>query len=335
MKRFASAVGFFSATIVAVALSADFARASPPAPSGCTTVGSTRGLTAGQSFKSCDGRFQLSMQTDGNLVLYMGDRALWATGTKGKGGAVAVMQGDGNLVVYDRRNKALWASGTNGHSGATLAVQNDGNLVVYGPGQHPVWASNTVQPSPSRAPAAPTASPKKLDDSPPELQNGGDNGPQADGPGLPPPPDPSVNDGLPVPPPPPPPPPPSDPLITWYDVKMFLGWLEAWVQRNDPIPHDPPEPQPNDCGGCGREEVVRHMHAMADQWATSAKTPPVAIAAIHRTIDWWAASEAKNPAGITSHVTGGVHHTAVAAMRKMIDGWAASKNETTKGAARP
>ena len=40
------------------------------------------------------------------------------------------MQGDGNLVIYEG-SKALWASHTNGHPGAYFAVQDDGNIVVY------------------------------------------------------------------------------------------------------------------------------------------------------------------------------------------------------------
>ncbi len=118
--------------------------APPPAPSGCGTFQPGQGLTAGKQYDSCDGRYTLAMQTDGNLVLYHnGVGALWATGTNGKSGYNMVMQGDGNFVLYDTKNHPLWASGTNGHGGATLAVQEDGNLVVYAPGGHPLWASGT------------------------------------------------------------------------------------------------------------------------------------------------------------------------------------------------
>jgi hypothetical protein len=117
--------------------------AGPPRPSGCGTIHPGQGLTAGESFGSCDGRFALAMQTDGNLVLYEHGSALWATGTNGRAGYMAIMQGDGNFVLYDRHARALWASGTNGHGGADLAIQDDGNLVVYAPGGHAVWASDT------------------------------------------------------------------------------------------------------------------------------------------------------------------------------------------------
>lgn len=127
--------------------------AAPPNPSGCGTILPGQGLTAGESFSSCDGRFSLAMQTDGNLVLYHnGAGALWATHSDGTDGFAAVMQGDGNFVLYGKHSNALWDSKTPGHGGATLVVQDDGNLVVYAPGGKAIWASNTVVPAPPPPP---------------------------------------------------------------------------------------------------------------------------------------------------------------------------------------
>jgi GH25 family lysozyme M1 (1,4-beta-N-acetylmuramidase) len=127
--------------------------AKPSAPSGCGAIEPGQGLVNGQSYASCDGRFALAMQTDGNLVLYDDGVALWDTGTNGTDGEVAVMQGDGNFVLYGKTSDALWASGTSGHPGSTLALQTDGNLVVYDAGKA-LWASGTNLPA---SPAAPTA----------------------------------------------------------------------------------------------------------------------------------------------------------------------------------
>jgi GH25 family lysozyme M1 (1,4-beta-N-acetylmuramidase) len=127
--------------------------AKPAAPSGCGSIEPGQGLTNGGSYKSCDGRFSLDMQTDGNLVLYMYGTALWSTGTSGSDGEVAVMQTDGNFVLYGKTSDPLWASGTNGHGGASLALQTDGNLVVYAGGKA-LWASGTSVPA---SPAAPTS----------------------------------------------------------------------------------------------------------------------------------------------------------------------------------
>jgi len=125
----------------------------PAAPSGCGSIEPGQGLASGDSYKSCDGRFSLDMQTDGNLVLYLYGTALWATGTSGSDGEIAVMQTDGNFVLYGKTSDPLWASGTNGHGGTSLAVQTDGNLVVYAAGKA-LWASGTNVPA---SPAAPTA----------------------------------------------------------------------------------------------------------------------------------------------------------------------------------
>jgi hypothetical protein len=114
-------------------------------PSGCGWLSSGQGLGAGQSVWSCDGRFQLSYQGDGNLVLYQGGSALWASGTNGHGGDRVIMQEDGNLVIYKSNGNPVWASGTAGTSNryANLAVQNDGNVVIYRSGGGVAWASNT------------------------------------------------------------------------------------------------------------------------------------------------------------------------------------------------
>ena len=99
-----------------------------------------------QSITSADGRFQLIMQTDGNLVLYRthDHHALWSSRTDQSDAQRAIMQTDGNLVIYHVNNRPMWASNTNGSPGSHLIMQNDGNLVIYKPNV-PIWASNTVQ----------------------------------------------------------------------------------------------------------------------------------------------------------------------------------------------
>ncbi|MDZ7744502.1 MAG: hypothetical protein U5K77_01950 [Candidatus Saccharibacteria bacterium] len=56
-----------------------------------------------------------------------------------------VMQGDGNLVLYNTSGNPVWHTGTYGNAGAWFAVQHDGNMVVYSEDNVPLWASNTVQ----------------------------------------------------------------------------------------------------------------------------------------------------------------------------------------------
>lgn len=110
-------------------------------PSGCGLLGNGGTLEAGQSIASCDGRFVLVMQYDGNLVLYQGDVPLWSSETWGTDGNVARLL-DGNVTVEGPQSGILWTTFTSAPD-AFLAVQDDGNLVVYRPDLTPIWSSKT------------------------------------------------------------------------------------------------------------------------------------------------------------------------------------------------
>jgi hypothetical protein len=116
---------------------------SPPSQICCNTV-----LTAAlnERIVSPNGRFELRMQSDGNLVLYLRSLgnpyyALWNSHTWGIGAELAAMQSDGNFVIY-RGNTPLWNSNTAGHPYATLVMQNDGNAVIYHNGVA-LWSTGT------------------------------------------------------------------------------------------------------------------------------------------------------------------------------------------------
>jgi Dual-action HEIGH metallo-peptidase len=117
------------------ALRALYPRTNLPTPNPPTTCGNMvagQSLGVGNALYSCDGRFQLILQGDGNLVLYkIGVRALWSSGTYGQSSHYAYMQPDGHFVLYNTALQPTWYSGTNGNPGAYLALQNDGNLVIY------------------------------------------------------------------------------------------------------------------------------------------------------------------------------------------------------------
>jgi hypothetical protein len=100
-------------------------------------------LHADESLVSPDGRFRLSFQSDGNLVLYRSDGvSIWASNTSGITPGQALMQTDGNFVVYDADGVPWWASGTSGNSGAELVLRNDGDLLVQ-LGSAVLWESGT------------------------------------------------------------------------------------------------------------------------------------------------------------------------------------------------
>jgi peptidoglycan hydrolase-like protein with peptidoglycan-binding domain len=65
-----------------------------------------------------------------NLKSPQGNKAIWSTKTDRSGANRAVVQEDGNFVLYTPANKAVWASGSKGQS-VVLTMQNDSNLVLY------------------------------------------------------------------------------------------------------------------------------------------------------------------------------------------------------------
>ncbi len=121
-------------------------------------------LSEGESIRSANGRYQLILQHDGNLVLYdlaptvddagsdvagggdsTGDSTaaqpdttatpvpVWHTHTVGVGARRLVMQTDGNLVLYRQPItvfQALWHSRTQGSNGAYLLLRDTGDLTL-------------------------------------------------------------------------------------------------------------------------------------------------------------------------------------------------------------
>lgn len=153
-----------------------------PGISSVNTDGSGYKLYAGDSLISANGWYKLSMQRDGNLVIYnKANEPVWFTATAGA--SYAWFQPDGNLVVYRISDAvAIWASntsikgttnyvpaanfqtGTGQITGSNtnasklmsgqsiyssngwyrLTMQGDGNLVVTNKANIVTWATNTA-----------------------------------------------------------------------------------------------------------------------------------------------------------------------------------------------
>lgn len=96
---------------------------------GGTQIGAQGSLEKGA--KLVAGNYSLILQPDGNLVLYNGTAAVWATATNGKGGSQLTLQSDGNLVLYDQNYNSIWATGTNGTSPGWLILGADGSLKLF------------------------------------------------------------------------------------------------------------------------------------------------------------------------------------------------------------
>ena len=111
-------------------------------------------LTEGQSLTSKNDKYFVSMQRDGNVVVYkrgsgLNNYAIWASKTDKAwcGKFFLTMQMDNNLVAYSTAKKdavAVWASGSTCRTAPAKAVmQDDGNFVVYAKDGTAIWASGT------------------------------------------------------------------------------------------------------------------------------------------------------------------------------------------------
>ena len=106
-------------------------------------------LTPGQFITSRNGGVMLVLQNDGNLAVKCTDtwRPVWQSATRRRyvnHVNRAVLQRDGNLAVLDYRGVAIYNSNSQHRGGAMLVVQDDGNLVIYtNYDGHAVWESGT------------------------------------------------------------------------------------------------------------------------------------------------------------------------------------------------
>ena len=120
---------------------------SPPASGSTLTSPGT--LTAGgQKLTSPSGNYTAVMQTDGNLVVYGPANSVpWAL-NKGPNvqyisGSTANLQSDGNFVVIGPGASTVWSSGTSrkGTGPYTLTMQDDGKLVIYDSNKSSIWST--------------------------------------------------------------------------------------------------------------------------------------------------------------------------------------------------
>lgn len=164
-------------------------------------------LEVGQSLTSENGAYELTLQDDGNLVLYSGETSVWSTKTDGQKVLRAEVQADGNFVLYTA-DDPVWASQTKGAKDVRLVLQNDRNLVLYG-SDGPAWSSDTKT---DEVPAGPPPPPGEA---PVEVvpAAAAEEAPPAEAP---------------VPPPPPPPPAPRTYTVVsgdtlWAIAERFYG----------------------------------------------------------------------------------------------------------------
>jgi hypothetical protein len=100
-------------------------------------------LIAGQSLISPDGYTTLSLSSDGVLQLTQDYQTVWSAGVSAGTDSKLIMQGDGNLVLYNKTGSPLWHTATSGNGASKLYVQEDGNMVIYKDTGESTWSSGT------------------------------------------------------------------------------------------------------------------------------------------------------------------------------------------------
>ena len=96
-------------------------------------------LTPGQQLVSANKSFQLTLQTNGDLVLTQGATVTWRTSTAGKGAVRLSMLANGYLLLATKSWATVWLASARAVPGPWLQLRNDGVLAVYDNTNRLVW----------------------------------------------------------------------------------------------------------------------------------------------------------------------------------------------------
>jgi hypothetical protein len=108
-------------------------------------------MLAGEKITSLNGKFEAGLSHDGNLIIsaisQYGLEILWSSKTWKSWQPFAILQADGNFVIYSYNDKPIWASNTHrrGRSPQRVVMQNDGNLVILDSDNRLAWSSYTFR----------------------------------------------------------------------------------------------------------------------------------------------------------------------------------------------
>ncbi|KNG85119.1 hypothetical protein ANOM_007080, partial [Aspergillus nomiae NRRL 13137] len=122
-----------------------YIRPDPEPPRYKDTLCAGEWLEAGHSLEPEDGSIKFTVQTDGNMVVYHGGKALFQnTAGQGKHIRGLKLEEEGNLCLYTTNGEIVWQTNTHCPKGNNFFVraQDDGNVVFYH-GINALWATNT------------------------------------------------------------------------------------------------------------------------------------------------------------------------------------------------
>ena len=103
-------------------------------------------MTRGKFRQSKNGKYKLTLQTDGNLELSSGNAILWSTGTTNVDVKLYFQKETGGeeLRLYGKNGKVVWKN--KGYGKATkLILHDDGNLVMCNTCDKPTWDTGTYE----------------------------------------------------------------------------------------------------------------------------------------------------------------------------------------------
>jgi YD repeat-containing protein len=101
-------------------------------------------LIRGAQLTSPNSQYAVVLQTDGNLVLYSTTGALWSTNTGSSQAALLFMQSNGDLVLFNpNTTTSAWDAKVT-YPNSYAVIQDDGNFVIYDASNIARWATNTA-----------------------------------------------------------------------------------------------------------------------------------------------------------------------------------------------
>ena len=110
-------------------------------------------LEAGSYLTSPNGRVRLTMQHDGNLVIYCRRtrnvgfyQPIWSTNTWQISNSIqkAVFTKAGSIALFDSTGTKVFDTWSGGQGGGKLVLQDDGDLVIYTNYNEAVWSTTTA-----------------------------------------------------------------------------------------------------------------------------------------------------------------------------------------------
>lgn len=90
-------------------------------------------------FLTLSGKFKLTFDTTGNLVVVENGKTIWETKTAHKGAEKFVVQKNGNLIIQDAKNTVLWTSNSGLRGAISIIIDETGYLAARAKKGQIVW----------------------------------------------------------------------------------------------------------------------------------------------------------------------------------------------------